>query len=246
MSTPLGLYDLGPSSRWQELHGKSSNVQYTFIDPQARWIWSHSNAATYSTQDHVPGQPWKPDPLLNHEFHFFTTVDVPDETNVTFHIMVDNFAKIELNGVEVGCPQGVDMSPKCENNKFYAGFQKDHNYPKIPMTLRKGLNEILVKAVNDGGPGGFIGSIIKTDGTVLRRTNATDWVYQDPKFGTNPPASSPPSDESQSPENPTPNPVEVIPSTGLFGLSTTTLLIIGAGIVFLCIMLAFGSMILMR
>jgi len=51
---------------------------------------------------------WSTNPLLNQPFEFYTTVNVDTETKATLHLIVDNFATVELNGVTIQCPSSSE------------------------------------------------------------------------------------------------------------------------------------------
>ena len=220
------IYNVGNVDEWSR-HGT-----YNFADPKAKWIWAHSDGATYDG--------WNNAPNLNEMYKFYTRVTVPEETNATLHTIIDNYAIVSVNGEKV-------------TGEIGGGWKSGPNYPKIPIALKKGENDIDIKAWNTGGPGGFIASLITADGKVLKRTNAEEWYIESGGIPPpNPNRVPPPSygaGVQQPPDTPlSPSvPVDVTAApTGPFGLSTTTLLMIGAGVLLLCIMLAFGSMMMMR
>lgn len=239
----LGIFDLGPVSTWLDLHKKDHPyIDYTFADTNARWLWSHEDAATYGGKSTDPD--WETNPLLNKPFEFHTTVDVQTETKAILHLIVDNFARVELNGETMQCPPSSNTW--CGDSLFRDGYQLKENYPKIPMTLRPGLNELRVIAWNMEGPGGFVASLIAEDGTVLRNTNTNDWKF-DPNPGVKPypqPHIPPPSPGSSGPFS---SPSQTSMSNNLFGgMSTNKMLIIAAVVVVLSSLMVFGLIIVMR
>jgi len=185
---------------------------------------------------------WSTNPLLNQPFEFYTTVNVDTETKATLHLIVDNFATVELNGVTIQCPSSSEGW--CKNSLFNDGYWSKTNYPKIPMTLRPGTNDLRVIGRNMEGPGGFIASLIAEDGTVLTNTNVNDWKF-DPNSGavrdSQPPIPPPP------PGNSGPFPDPPSQTNSMFGgMSTNTMLLIAAVVIILSSLMVFGLIIVMR
>ena len=59
------------------------------------------------------------------------------------------------------------------NESFAGGGWGTTNYTKLVVDLQSGKNTIKISSVNGGGPAGLVASIIRSDGTVLARTDGT-------------------------------------------------------------------------
>lgn len=81
--------------------------------------------------------------------------------DATLHVIVDDNATVNLNGVKVG-----DAS----------GGWGDNNYPKLPVTLKTGNNIFDIVATNGGGPAALLVALVKkSDNSIIFRSDAT-WV----------------------------------------------------------------------
>ena len=129
-----------PMAPW----GGASN----FVDNSAVWIWN--------VQDAVSTAPLDPVKFSN---QYYNSTGAP--IDATLHVIVDDKAKITLNGNSVGDA---------------AGGWADNNYSKLPITLASGNNLIDITATNEGGPAALIVSLVKkSDGSILLRSDGS-WV----------------------------------------------------------------------
>jgi hypothetical protein len=83
-----------------------------------------------------------------------------DTVAATLHYLIDNVATPYFNGVGQG--QSADNS------------WSTTSYPKLSLTLASGLNVFEFFCTNNGGPGGFIFSLVRdSDSVVLMRSDAS-------------------------------------------------------------------------
>jgi endo-1,4-beta-xylanase len=117
-----------------------------FVDKSAQWIWNTSTA--------VSGAPLTPVKFKK------VLKNTGDPKAVTVHIITDNTGYLSVNGKSIGSIEDVGW--------------KNVNYTKLPLTLIKGDNILIIKAVNAGGPAGLLYSVIdNTTKKVLCKSDAS-------------------------------------------------------------------------
>jgi hypothetical protein len=150
----------------------------SFADKTAKWVWSEKGAMDSAAAGCTK---------------FIKVHASPSDTPATLHIIVDNSAKITLNGQPVGEATG--------------GFGRNdggRGPTKLPVQLVKGTNTLEVSATNmphNGGknPAGLLLSVITPNGAVAFHTDDS-WIWGScgagataPSFAARPaPPSAPP------------------------------------------------------
>uniref|UniRef100_A0A6C0AZY9 Uncharacterized protein n=1 Tax=viral metagenome TaxID=1070528 RepID=A0A6C0AZY9_9ZZZZ len=126
------------------------NVSSSFPDPNAQWIWY-----TADFQTNAPNNTGSPMTLIN-IFNYTGT----GYMNAKLYGICDNSATIYLNGQSIGT---------ITNGWSEGGIQ-------LPITIAPGANYISASVENQGGPAGFLMTIIDTNNTILFDTNFL-WKY---------------------------------------------------------------------
>ena len=116
-----------------------------FVDNSAYWIWDDQNAAS-----NTAAGKW-----IN--FNLQINVDVP--CYAVFYLIVDDEGELFVNNVSQG--------------QITGGGWGTTNYTKRKIQIPSGQVNLRIKAKNNGGPGGLLGSLVRADGVVLARTDRT-------------------------------------------------------------------------
>jgi hypothetical protein len=116
-----------------------------FADRSAQWIWDEQGAASSATAGKL--------------IYFSKELNVSGTTRVVIHCISDDGGQIFVNDEVKGSIAG--------------GGWGTTNYTKLAVDLQSGTNTIKISSINGGGPAGLVASIIRSDGAVLARTDAT-------------------------------------------------------------------------
>lgn len=119
-----------------------------------KWIWNTPDARNVA-----PTQRPGVDPPVQ----FFKRWDTPVSVDGVMYCVVDNFARIFVNGMYVG--------PAADGG--WAGGRPYRQNISMPA----GLNEIRVEAYNEGGPAGLLLAVLNANGGAMLLCSDASWVF---------------------------------------------------------------------
>ena len=131
----------------------SANV-FGRIDPNARMIWNKRSYALCNPCADI-------NRLINFQQVMFNSSASP--MDVSLYIIIDDYADIYLNNISLGRVSG--------------GWWLTSLQP-VKMTLKSGQNVLKIAAINGGGPGSLLYSVLNANGSpIIHSDTGTLWYY---------------------------------------------------------------------
>ncbi len=152
-----------------------------FALPTASYVWNTAGAVSNAPNNWPSGWSSVPYPIpansgaIWFETRYTNTTGSP--ISAVFHVIIDNFCAIYMNGTFSGTTWSAGSTGQVIAQSVSGGWNNNGNYPKFNVTVPSGTSTFLLPCWNSGGPAALIAGLASPDGLITYFVTDSSWVW---------------------------------------------------------------------